>query len=93
MNELTITNYDNFKDLSFFVDEHEKAMKILENVNNFYLSFLKSNLLYCRDIDKYPGNILKQSFIDNIDSFINLYNINLFIHYQFRTKIIFNIHK
>lgn len=59
MNELTITNYDNFKDLSFFVNEHEKAIKILENVNNFYLSFLKSKLFYCRDIDKYPGNLIK----------------------------------
>ena len=37
--------------------------------------------------------ILTQSFIDNIDSFINLYNRNLFDHYQFRTIIIFNIHK
>ena len=71
MNELTITNYDNFKDLSFFVDEHEKAIKILENVNNFYLSFLKSKLLYCRDFDKYPGNLIKCNYRKEI--FLSFY--------------------
>ena len=29
MTDLVITNYDNFKDLSYFVNQHEKALGIM----------------------------------------------------------------
>jgi len=62
MTNLVITNYDNFKDLSYFIDQHKKASKIMEEVNNFYLSFLKSKLVYNYDIDKFQGKVIIEKF-------------------------------
>ncbi len=39
---LVITNYDNFKDLSYFIGQHHKAEEMMKEVTDFYISFLKS---------------------------------------------------
>lgn len=59
---LVITNYDNFKDLSYFIEQHNKALEMIKEVENFYLSFLKSKLIYSYDIDKYPGFIVNKVY-------------------------------
>ena len=64
MTDLVITNYDNFKDLSYFIGQHKKASEIMEEVNNFYLSFLKSKLVYNYDIDKFQGKVIVERFKD-----------------------------
>ena len=62
---LVITNYDNFKDLSYFIGQHNKALEMIKEVENFYLSFLKSKLIYSYDIDKYPGFIVNKVYSYN----------------------------
>lgn len=62
---LVITNYDNFKDLSYFISQHNKALEMIKEVENFYLSFLKSKLIYSYDIDKYPGFIVNKVYSYN----------------------------
>lgn len=43
--ELHKTDYNNYADLSHFVDEYYKAQALIKECNNFYRSFLKSKLL------------------------------------------------
>lgn len=43
--ELHKTDYNNYADLSHFVDEYYKAQALINECNNFYRSFLKSKLL------------------------------------------------
>lgn len=62
---LVITNYNNFKDLSYFIGQHNKALEMIKEVENFYLSFLKSKLIYSYDIDKYPGFIVNKIYSYN----------------------------
>jgi len=62
---LVIINYDNFKDLSYFIGQHNKALEMIKEVENFYLSFLKSKLIYSYDIDKYPGFIVNKVYSYN----------------------------
>jgi len=77
MTDLVITNYDNFKDLSYFISQHKKASEIMEEVNNFYLSFLKSKLVYNYDIDKFRGKVIIEKFKDKVEShFISNTNPN-----------------
>lgn len=49
------TDYDNFKNLTFFVSEHRKANEIMNDVNAFYRSFLESKLIRLSEFDKYPN--------------------------------------
>lgn len=58
---LVITNYDNFKDLSYFIGQHKIALGMLDEIEKFYLAFLKSKLIYSLDISKFPGKIIKQT--------------------------------
>ena len=66
MTDLVITNYDNFKDLSYFISQHKKASEIMEEVNNFYLSFLKSKLVYNYDIDKFQGKVIVERYREHL---------------------------
>lgn len=59
---LVITNYDNFKDLSYFVNQHEKALGIMNKVTEFYLSFLKSKLICNYEIEHFPGKVILEKF-------------------------------
>ncbi len=62
MTDLVITNYDNFKDLSYFVNQHEKALGIMNEVTEFYLSFLKSKLICNYEIEHFPGKVILEKF-------------------------------
>jgi len=62
MTNLVITNYDNFKDLSYFVNQHEKALGIMNEVTEFYLSFLKSKLICNYEIEHFPGKVILEKF-------------------------------
>ena len=64
---LVITNYDNFKDLSYFIGQHRKALEILNEVKKFYLSFLKSKLISNYEIDRYPGKLIIERYYDKND--------------------------
>lgn len=68
MTDLVITNYDNFKDLSYFIGQHKKASEIMKEVNDFYISFLKSKLVYNYDIDKFQGKVIIEKFKDKVES-------------------------
>ena len=55
---LRVTNYNNFKDLSYFISQHKKALGMIDEVQNFYLSFLKSKLVHSYEISKWPGKLI-----------------------------------
>ena len=63
-NNLVITNYDNFKDLSYFISQHKKALEMMGEVRNFYLSFLKSKLICNYEIEHFPGKVIIEKFHD-----------------------------
>ena len=66
-NNLDIRNYDNFKDLSYFIGQYNKALEMMKEVEDFYLSFLKSKLVHSYELDTYPGKIVLKLFKDYID--------------------------
>jgi len=59
MEDLKVTNYDNLKDLSLFVKEHERAKKMIQEIDRFYVSFLKSKLICLSNIDQWPGELFR----------------------------------
>lgn len=61
---LVITNYDNFKDLSYFIGQHHKAEEMMKEVTDFYISFLKSKLICNHEIDLFPGKVIGECFHD-----------------------------
>jgi hypothetical protein len=61
MGSLEIKNYDNFKDLSYFIGQHKKALGMMDEVQNFYLSFLKSKLVNPNAISKWPGKLIRKN--------------------------------
>ena len=58
MERLKITNYDNFKDSSVFINEHFEAERRMEEIRRFFQSFYMSKLIKSEDICK-----LSPSFI------------------------------
>lgn len=51
MNEkLVITNYDNFKNADFFINQYFKAEEMIKEVNDFFQSFYFSKLLTSKDL-------------------------------------------
>ncbi len=60
MEELKVTNYDNLKDLSLFVKEHERAKKMIQEIDRFYVSFLKSKLICLSNLDQWPGELFRR---------------------------------
>lgn len=59
--DLVKTDYDNFKNLAFFINQYKKAQEMIKEVEDFYQSFLQSKLLPTEEI-------LKDEFVN----FINL---------------------
>lgn len=59
--ELIKTDYDNFKNLAFFINQYKKAQEMIKEVEDFYQSFLQSKLLSAEEV-------LKDEFVN----FINL---------------------
>lgn len=57
---LDITNYDNFKDLSYFITQHKKALGMLDEIEKFYLAFLNSKVIRVKDIANYPGKVINK---------------------------------
>jgi len=43
-NKLVVTNYDNFKNADFFIEQYFKAQEMLKEVNDFFASFVNSKL-------------------------------------------------
>ena len=43
-NKLVVTNYDNFKNADFFIEQYFKAQEMLKEVNDFFASFVSSKL-------------------------------------------------
>lgn len=50
--KLVNTDYDNFKNLKFFIEQHKKATQMIEEVNAFYGSFIKSKILTIKQLMK-----------------------------------------
>ena len=63
MKDLKVTNYDNLKDLSLFVKEHERAKKMIQEIDRFYVSFLKSKLICLSNLDQWPGELFSRKEI------------------------------
>lgn len=49
--KLVITNYDNFKNADFFIDQYYKAKDMLKEVNDFFMSFIGSKLITGKDLN------------------------------------------
>ena len=73
---LRVTNYSNFKDLSYFVDQHKKALRMMEEVQNFYLSFLKSKLIHSYEISSWPGKLVTKKKVDKVLIFLSKYSVD-----------------
>jgi len=52
MNELTITNYDNFKDAQFFIEQYFEAEERMKNIKEFFQSFYMSKLISSEEVYK-----------------------------------------
>lgn len=50
--KLTKTDYDNFKNLKFFIEQHKKATQMIKEVDAFYGSFIKSKILTIKQLMK-----------------------------------------
>lgn len=71
---LRVTDYSNFKDLSYFVGQHKKALGMMEEVQNFYLSFLKSKLIHSYEISAWPGKLITRKKLSNLDIYLSKYS-------------------
>lgn len=71
---LRVTDYSNFKDLSYFVDQHKKALGMMEEVQNFYLSFLKSKLIHSYEITSWPGKLITRKKLSNLNIYLSKYS-------------------
>lgn len=49
--KLVVTNYDNFKNADFFIDQYYKAKDMLKEVNDFFMSFISSKLITTKDLN------------------------------------------
>lgn len=72
-NGLVVTNYNNFKDLSYFIGQHKQALRMIEEVDNFYLSFLKSKLIHSYEISRWPGNLISCKEVDTVNLYLSKY--------------------
>lgn len=53
MNEkLVITNYDNFKNAEFFIQQYFEAEERMKNIQEFFQSFYMSKLIHSEDVNK-----------------------------------------
>jgi hypothetical protein len=78
---LVKTDYDNFRDMRFFVEQQRKAQAMLREVEEFTHSFLDSKLMSVEDVmsDYHnwlmfsPGQRMKRSFKAYIEALCNYY--------------------
>ena len=56
--KLVVTNYDNFANASFFIDQYYKAKDMLEEVDKFFKSFIMSRLISIEDLNKHKINAI-----------------------------------
>lgn len=56
--KLVVTNYDNFANASFFIDQYYKAKDMLEEVDKFFKSFIMSRLIAIEDLNKHKINAI-----------------------------------
>ncbi len=58
--KLVVTNYDNFKNADFFIEQYFKAQEMLKEVNDFFASFVSSKLFTANQLrniqPSYLGN-------------------------------------
>jgi len=50
--KLVVTNYDNFKDAQFFIEQYFEAEERMKNIKEFFQSFYMSKLIHSEDINK-----------------------------------------
>jgi len=92
-NKLTVTNYDNFKNADFFINQYFEAEKMIKEVNEFFQSFYMSKLLTAKDLinirPKWFGGSYDHEWTDKIigyDICKNAYDWRLTERYQNRYK-------
>lgn len=56
--KLVKTNYDNFKDCKFLMQQYKKAQEMQNEVNGFINSFIMSKLLTAKDLEHISPNII-----------------------------------
>jgi len=54
--KLVVTNYDNFKNADFFINQYFQAEQMMKEVNDFFGSFYMSKLLTAKDLINYHPN-------------------------------------
>lgn len=50
--KLVVTNYDNFKDAQFFIEQYFEAEERMKNIQEFFQSFYMSKLIHSEDVNK-----------------------------------------
>ena len=73
MRNLEIKNYDNFKDLSYFIGQHKKALGMMDEVKSFYLSFLKSKLINPNEMSKWSGKLIHKQTLTQLPMYLTQY--------------------
>lgn len=65
MNEkLVVTNYDNFKNAEFFIQQYFEAEERMKNIQEFFQSFYMSKLIHSEDVYKLKPNYVVFSEYD-----------------------------
>lgn len=76
--DLVKTDYDNFKNLSFFINQYKKAQEMIKEVGEFYQSFLLSKLVPMKDLLRND----KVNFLYVIEDFSEKYTFDNGICYE-----------
>lgn len=50
--KLVVTNYDNFKDAQFFIEQYFEAEERMKNIKEFFQSFYMSKLIHSENVNK-----------------------------------------
>lgn len=67
--KLVVTNYDNFKNADFFIEQYFKAQDMLKEVNDFFNSFIQSRLFTAKDLNKINPSCFKGTSIYSGDNY------------------------
>lgn len=65
--KLVKTDYDNMRNLKFFINQHKKALEMIDEVNSFYNSFIKSKLITSKKLIKDEFIIVKIEMNPELD--------------------------
>ena len=87
--KLVVTNYDNFKDAQFFIEQYFEAEERMKNIQEFFQSFYMSKLIHSENVNKLkPKYVVFNDYdfgshswfekIVNHDLYLNPYNKNTY---------------